>query len=313
MSESAAPVLEEPASKRAKISEPEPQYRDELYAIIVYDFEARGESTGSTVSPFNACTLASIGASWFIVHFRYGKKDEMVSCWVYFPAKSDAAQGALGNSAPGAFSDTFPTIFTDEQWAKMPLSASPFWDKHPKALSALKENGHVVKDAEEVYSYMSASAKRFQSWLKSIQAYMSGIGNKSCIIVATATASSDSKRLASYMGTAGLLSPPYDSNGKYNGVREWNYDQLIQALRLVGKAGEPDFNSPLIPVQRNHVALDDAITQSFEAFWTLLWAVTDEKEFEELKKKYTENPSANPEHVVGADRAQVLKKYLSHL
>ena len=308
MSESAAPAFEEPALKRAKIEDdgdkPTAAFRSESYAIIVYDFEARGDITGTSKVLFGPMTLASIGASWFIVQINY-KNDKITYANLRFPKEDE--------SAPLPFSDTFPTMFTDEEWAKLPVTASSFWERNPEAFNALKENGHVVKEAEQVFGYMSASAKRFQAWLDSIRSYMAETSSVTGLIMATDTASSDSKRLASYMATADLLSPPYNQAGKYNGIREWNYDQLLQDLRLMGKEGEPDLKSALVPVQRNHLAVDDAAAQAYEAYWILVWAVADTKDFEDYTRAMKFDPTKTPNYRLAPERARRLQHYLTHL
>jgi len=249
-----------------------------VYLIIVYDFEARGDvGSFGGMFLFGLPTLASIGASVLAVECSPD------SASVYIP-------DALGPLQ--TFSDVFPTIYSDEEWAKMPSNASSFWAKHPDAMAALRDQGHQQVSFAEFQTYMSQSSTRFSQWIINlhIQAKSKLGADKVTLVFAADTASSDSKRLMSYLSHSGVYSPPYDFHGNYNGFKEWDYTQLRNAIRLTGKEGEPDLKSettPLVPIKRNHVASTDAQAQMYEVLWTLLWATTEARTFQDFQRYWT--------------------------
>lgn len=249
-----------------------------LYLIVVYDFEARGDvGSFGGLFLFGLPTLASIGASVLAVECSPD------SASLYIP-------DALGSLQ--TFSDVFPTVYSDEQWSRLPSSATEFWAKNPEAFLALRDQGHRQVSILEFQLYMRLSALRFSKWIIDLQdAAKSKLGaEKVTLVFATDTATSDSKRLMAYLSNAEIYSPPYDFNANYNGVKEFDYTQLRSAIRLTGKVGEPDVKgkeTPLVPVKRNHVASTDAIAQMYEVMWILLWATTEPADFEAYRMFWT--------------------------
>lgn len=270
--------FEEPASKRVKLDEPLKTYT-ETFVVIAYDFEARGEiADKDSAVLFGAETLASFGAAWFEISFVFDEDGDLLHARIARPSASD--------NVPLVFEDVFPTTKDDQEWEDLPVSASEFWAKNPAAFESLKAKGHVKVDKEKFDAHMRNSADQFVQWMDQVKKHFMPNSSEFKFIVATDTATADSKRLHSFMSAGGYYSPPYNTDGKWNGVRELNYDQLVNDTYLNGKLHQFNYlDEKLIPVQRDHTAGADALAQSYECMWALLWAIMNEYDFNRAMEK----------------------------
>lgn len=258
--------------------EPEPVNNIHVGVVIIPSFYARSDVL-NLYDQFQHCVETLALVSMHAIKYEYKNTDgcNPSSCTITIL------------DPKLAFCESLPTLLQDKDWENVITNVSKFLNENDsQILKILKSMGHTWEPNREIYNDRVYSvAKKMVEWVDSCyngiifgQNTFDHDETKISQFMCTGTASSDWIRLNNLMNIAGRLSPPYNKNGKYGGIKQFNYRQIESVKKALLDKNDKSLKEykqikKKIKSMKNRYLNNDVYFECLEMVYCILWMIVD--------------------------------------